>query len=150
MVLYYEHALHKGDFCNALCLHYGWQPQLLLSICVYGHYFTVKRAKNCPCVDFPQFITMSYMQNITASLCTHQFKVCNVVGTEPYSTDGVNDLPSETYLTITLLTSPHVPLVCTLLLFSSPHSFFKSVCFVHVHICTLKCRVYICMCPTSL
>jgi len=29
-------ALHKGAFCDALCLHYGWQPNLLPSLCVCG------------------------------------------------------------------------------------------------------------------
>ena len=29
-------ALHKGTFCDALCLHYGWLPSGLPTQCVCG------------------------------------------------------------------------------------------------------------------
>ena len=55
----YGFALHKGDFCDALCLRYGWQPCLLPSSCVCGQSFTVEHAMNCHCGGFLQFVTMS-------------------------------------------------------------------------------------------
>ena len=75
----YGVAIHKGDFCDALCLGYGWQPCLLPSSCVCGQSFTAEHALNCPCGEFPS-ISHNELRDITALLLT---EVCHAVGTEP-------------------------------------------------------------------
>ena len=75
----YGFALHKGDFRDALCLRYGWQPCLLPSSCVCDQSFTVEHARNSPCDGFPS-IHHNELRDITASLLT---EVCHAVGTEP-------------------------------------------------------------------
>ena len=47
------YALHKGAFRDALCLRYGWQPQLLPSHCVCGKTMSVEHALSCPFGGFP-------------------------------------------------------------------------------------------------
>lgn len=42
-------AIHKGAFGDALCLCYGWQPNLLPTTCVWGKTFSIEHASNCPC-----------------------------------------------------------------------------------------------------
>ena len=46
-------ALHKGAFCDALCLHYGWLPEGFPSKYVCGSGFTVDQAMNCSLGGFP-------------------------------------------------------------------------------------------------
>ena len=72
-------ALHKGAFRDALCLCYGWQPNLLPSTCVCGKTFSIEHALNCPCGGYPS-IRHNELRDITASLLT---EVCHSVGTEP-------------------------------------------------------------------
>ena len=57
-----EHGftLHKEAFRDALCLRYGWQPNLLPSTCVCGKTFSIEHALNCPLVVIHLFDTMSY------------------------------------------------------------------------------------------
>jgi len=40
-------ALTKGDFRDALCLRYGWQPARLPTTCVCGKPFSAEHAMNC-------------------------------------------------------------------------------------------------------
>ena len=75
----YGFALHKGDFRDALCLCYGWQPCLLPFSCVCGQSFNVEHAMNCPCAGFPS-VCHNELRDITASLLT---EVCHAMGTEP-------------------------------------------------------------------
>jgi len=46
-------CLHKGAFCDALCLRYNWIPPLLPSNCVCGSSFQVDHALSCHCGGFP-------------------------------------------------------------------------------------------------
>jgi hypothetical protein len=43
----YGFNLHKGAFCDALCLNYGWLPQHLPSRCVCDQKFTIDHALSC-------------------------------------------------------------------------------------------------------
>ena len=45
-----EHSfsLHKGDFCDAVCLRYGWPLSHLPTECICGASFTVDHAFTCP------------------------------------------------------------------------------------------------------
>ena len=38
---------------DALCLRYGWQPNLLPSTCVCSKTFSIEHALNCPCGGYP-------------------------------------------------------------------------------------------------
>ena len=75
----YGFAIHKGDFRDAICLRYGWQPGLLPSSCVCGQSFTVEHAMNCHCGGFPS-ICHKELRDIPVSLLT---ELCHAVGTEP-------------------------------------------------------------------
>ena len=46
-------ALHKGAFCDALCLRYGWQSKLLPSCCVCEKAMSVEHALSCLFEEFP-------------------------------------------------------------------------------------------------
>ena len=46
-------ALHKGAFRDALCLRYGWQPQLLPFHCICGKTMSVEHALSFPFGGFP-------------------------------------------------------------------------------------------------
>ena len=80
-------ALHKGAFRDALCLLYGWQPNLLPSTCVCGKTFSIEHALNCPCGGYPS-IRHNELRDITATFLT---KVCHSVGTKP----GLKPLSGE-------------------------------------------------------
>ena len=41
-------ALPKGDFRDALCMRYNWQPTQLPSTCVCGSTFSIDHALSCP------------------------------------------------------------------------------------------------------
>ena len=71
-------ALHKGAFCDALCLRYGWRPDLPTT-CVCGKSFSVEHALNCPCGALP-LVRHNELRDITAHGVT---EVCHEVGTEP-------------------------------------------------------------------
>ena len=73
-------ALHKGAFCDALCLRYGWQPTRLPSQCVCSTKFSIEHALNCPRGGFPS-VRHNELRDITADLLT---EVCHGVGTEPH------------------------------------------------------------------
>ena len=46
-------SLSKGEFHDALCLRFGWQPVNLPQTCVCGKPFCVEHAFTCPCGGFP-------------------------------------------------------------------------------------------------
>ena len=73
------YALHKGAFCDAVCLRYGWQPSSLPSSCVCGQPMTVEHAFSCPFSGFPS-IRHNELRDITAALLS---EVCSNVRTEP-------------------------------------------------------------------
>jgi len=72
-------TLHKGDFCEAIALHYGWSPQNLPSNCVCGKSNNVEHALSCPNGAFPS-IYHNDIRDLTAELMT---EVCHDVSTEP-------------------------------------------------------------------
>ena len=72
-------ALHKGDFRDALCLRFGWQPSSLPLVCICGKSFTVEHALSCSCGGYPS-IRHNELRDITATLLT---EVSNNVGIEP-------------------------------------------------------------------
>ena len=72
-------ALHKGDFRDALCLRFGWQPSSLPLVCICGKPFTVDHALSCSCGGYPS-IRHNELRDITATLLT---EVSNNVGIEP-------------------------------------------------------------------
>ncbi len=65
-------ALHKGTFCDALCLRYGRQPSRLPSHCVCGVNFTVEHALSCPCGGLPS-IRNNDVRDLTAKLFTEVY-----------------------------------------------------------------------------
>ena len=72
-------ALHKEGFCHALCLRYGWRPQLLPTHCVCGQSFSVEHALSCKCGGFP-IKRHNELRDLTTSLMD---EVCSGVGIEP-------------------------------------------------------------------
>ena len=76
----YGFALHKGEFIDAICLHYGFTPSLLPSHCVCGKDFTLSHTLSCPHGAFP-IIRHNEVRDLTASLMT---EVCHDVQVEPH------------------------------------------------------------------
>ena len=72
-------ALHKGDFQDALCLRYGWQPTNIPSKCACGTSFSVDHALCCKKGGFPTH-RHNEIRDFTASVLT---EVCHDVCTEP-------------------------------------------------------------------
>ena len=72
-------ALSKGEFHDALCLRFKWQPVNLPQTCVCGKPFCVEHALTCPCGVFPS-ISHNEVRDLTASLSS---EVCSDVGVEP-------------------------------------------------------------------
>ena len=72
-------ALPKGEFRDALCLRFGWQPVKLPQTCVCGKYFSVEHAFSCPCGRFPS-IHRNEVWDLIASLLS---EVSCDVGVEP-------------------------------------------------------------------
>ena len=71
--------LHKGAFCDSLCLWYGWDPPLLPDSCVCGSPFSIDYALNCPCGGLP-ILCHNDLRDFTASF----FKeIAHNVTTEP-------------------------------------------------------------------
>jgi len=76
-----EHGfvLSKGEFHDALCLRFGWQPVNLPQTYVCGKTFSVEHAFTCPCSGFPS-IYHNKVRDLTASLLS---EVCSNLGVEP-------------------------------------------------------------------
>ena len=76
-----DHAfsLHKGDFCDAVCLRYGWSLPHLPTECICGASFTVDHAFTCPHGGYPT-LRHNEIRDITAQLMS---EVCPNVATEP-------------------------------------------------------------------
>ena len=72
-------VLHKGAFCDALCLRYGWTPLHLPSHCVCGSNMSIEHALNCKCGGFPS-LRHNELRDITADLLT---EICPDVQVEP-------------------------------------------------------------------
>ena len=72
-------SLSKGEFHDALCLRFGWQPVNWPQTCVCGKPFCVEHAFTCPCGGFPS-IRRNEVRDLTASLLS---EVCSDVGVEP-------------------------------------------------------------------
>lgn len=49
----YDFALHKGDFRDALCIRYNWNPPRLPSQCACGLGFSLSHAMDCSKGGFP-------------------------------------------------------------------------------------------------
>ena len=75
----HEFSLHKGDFRDAVCLHYGWSLPHLPTECICGTSFTVNHAFTCPHGSFPT-LRHNEIRDITAQLMS---EVCPNVATEP-------------------------------------------------------------------
>ena len=69
-------TLHKGAFCDAIALRYGWQPS---SSCACGANFSVEHALSCPKGGFP-IVRHNEIRDLTANLLT---EVCHDVCVEP-------------------------------------------------------------------
>ena len=69
----------KGEFRDALCLHFSWQVSNLPQICVCGKPFTVQHAFSCSCGGFPS-ICHNELHNLTAELLS---EMCTDVGIKP-------------------------------------------------------------------
>ena len=72
-------ALHKGAFCDALCLRYNWTPYNLPKDCVCGNTFTVEHALSCP-TGRVTICRHSEVRDLLADLLTD---VCHGVTIEP-------------------------------------------------------------------
>ena len=72
-------ALHKGGFCDALALRYGWSPKNLPVSCVCGRSNNIEHALSCPNGAFPT-IRHNDIRDLTAELMSD---VCHDVSTEP-------------------------------------------------------------------
>ena len=72
-------ATPKGEFCNGLCLRFGWDLARLPLSCVCGKSFIVEHALRNPCGSFPT-IRHKEIRDLTASLLS---EVCSDVGGEP-------------------------------------------------------------------
>jgi len=72
-------ALHKGAFCEAPCLRYGWLPEGLPSKCICGSGFTVDHAMNCSSEGFP-VIRHNKLRDFTVTVLS---EVCHDVAIEP-------------------------------------------------------------------
>jgi len=72
-------ALHKGGFCDAVALCYGWPPQNLPSNCVCGKSNTTEHALSCPNGTFPT-IRHNEIRDLTAELMS---EVCHNVSKKP-------------------------------------------------------------------
>ena len=69
----------KGEFCDALCLRFGWQLAGLSLSCVCGKSFNVEHTFSCPCESFPT-ICQNEIRDLNANLLS---KVCLDAGVEP-------------------------------------------------------------------
>ena len=74
----YGFALHKGAFCDALALRYGWRPVNTPLNCACGTHFCVEHALSCLKGRYPS-IRCNEVRDLTAALMS---KVCHNVSTE--------------------------------------------------------------------
>ena len=81
--------LHKGEFRDALCLHYGWTLSNTPRLCNCGKAFTIDHAMVCHMGGFPT-IRHNEIRDLTASLLT---EVCSNVAIEPH----LQPLSGETF-----------------------------------------------------
>ena len=72
-------SLHKGDFCDAVCLRYDWPLPHLPMKCICGVSITVDHAFTCPHSGYPT-LHHNEIRDITAQLMS---EVCPNVATEP-------------------------------------------------------------------
>ena len=72
-------ALNKEEFCDALCLRFGWQSVNLPHMYVCGRSFSVEHAFTCPYGGFPS-TRRNEIRDLTTSLLS---EVCCDVGVEP-------------------------------------------------------------------
>ena len=72
-------ALHKGAFCDALCLRYHWPRPLLPTHCCCNEPLTITHALSCPTGGFPS-LRHNELWDIIAQLMD---KVCKDVCIEP-------------------------------------------------------------------
>ena len=75
-----DFALHKGDFRDALCLRYNWQPTQLPCNCVCGKAFSINHALSCPTGGLPT-IRHNELRDFTAKVMT---EVCHDVCIKPH------------------------------------------------------------------
>ena len=68
-------ALHKGGFCDALALRYGWSPKNLPVSCVCGRSNDIEHALSCPNGAFPT-IRHNDIRDLTVELMS---EVCHDV-----------------------------------------------------------------------
>ena len=71
--------LHKGDFRDVVCLHYGWSLPHLPSECVCGASFTVDHHFTCPHSGYPT-LHHNEIRDITAQLMS---EICPNMTTSP-------------------------------------------------------------------
>ena len=75
-------SLHKGAFCDALCLRYGWQPPLLPTTCACGQSFTIDHALSCHKGGFPTTRHNELeIRDLTTNLLS---ELCHDVSVEPH------------------------------------------------------------------
>ena len=72
-------SLNKGDFCDAVCLRYGWPLPHLPTECICGASFTVDHAFTCPHGSYPT-LRHNEIRDISAQLMS---EVCPNVAIEP-------------------------------------------------------------------
>ena len=72
-------TLHKGDFHDALCLRYGWQPMNIPSKCTCGASFFVEHVLCCSISGFPT-IRHNENRDFTANVMS---ETCHDVCIEP-------------------------------------------------------------------
>ena len=65
-------SLHKGDFCDAVCLRYGWSLPHLPTECICGASFTVNHTFTCPHDGFPT-LRHNEIRDITAQLMSEVY-----------------------------------------------------------------------------
>ena len=76
-----EHGflLHKGEFCDAVCLRYGWNLSNIPRSCNCGIPFSIDHAMICHMGGIPT-IRHNEICDMTANLLT---EICHNVATEP-------------------------------------------------------------------
>ena len=72
-------SLCKSEFCDALCLRYGWCPPYLADFCPCGEKFTIGHSLSCPTGGFP-IIRHNELRDVFAAMLS---AVCHDVEVEP-------------------------------------------------------------------
>ena len=63
----YGFAFHKGAFCDALALRYGWSPANAPQNCACGTHFSVEHVLSCPKGGYPS-IRHNEIRDLTAAM----------------------------------------------------------------------------------